>query len=163
MQQINLGLRGRVEEGCRVSDVEQIKRKLADLVDLDDGMRAPITVSEAQLLVSTVEEQAERIAELEKYTLETAGKLDGLHEYFQENHNRTGWGKHWGRHIVDVAVQVMKEQQKEIERLRRDLRFYANDRNWTEPTCVEYGDRQEMGPPAVIVDGGTVAKEALKE
>lgn len=68
-------------------------------------------------LISTVEEQAEKIAKTETYLLDISSRMDDLHEYLRENH----YGKGLGKHIVDVAIQVMEEQQKEIERLDNEM------------------------------------------
>lgn len=187
MQQINQGLRGRVG----VSDVERLEYIKSSFYGweycVENELQPTITQEEINILsdvFTRYEEQAEKISEMEKYMLDTSGKMDALHEYLRENHYKKGWGKH----VIDVAIQVMKEQQKEIERLNKEvekemhtgyslegqyhevkeklekenarlreaLEFYGRKHNYAYSAL-------EDNIPIVNLDGGEKARQALKE
>ncbi len=98
-----------------MTDKEQLKEIKNHLDRFMNPANKPCLFREdAEWLISTVEDQAEKIAKTETYLLDISGRMDDLHEYLRENH----YGKGLGKHIVDVAIQVMREQQKEIEHLK---------------------------------------------
>lgn len=51
----------------------------------------------------------------------------------------------------------------ENKRLRQALKFYANERMWTEPTISYHEDNSYEGPPNAIEDSGEIARKALEE
>lgn len=82
-----------------------------DFVEVDEELLEEIYEDIKPLF----EEQEEKISKMEKYLLNTSSKMDQLHEYLQENHD----GSNWGKHIIDAAIDIMKDQQKEIELLTK--------------------------------------------
>lgn len=58
--------------------------------------------------------------------------------------------------MLKNICHVHDEQQKEIEKLKSALSFYANDKNWKfNPADTGFGN-------AINEDGGDIAREELK-
>ena len=61
---------------------------------------------------------------------------------------------------LDFYIKLCQEKDKEIERLRKALEFYADKEQYLTPPISIYGSKEGLG---ILIDNGIIAQQALKE